>query len=458
MEGEKRGMLINYLKIIFCIIILLLVYGLGRKLCNKDILSPSNLNALAFIPSLVLLLFYVVKWEVNLDSTTVLLITLGPLIFLAISILFKSYKSKQFVKNGHNKIENIHQINVLVMTFVEIIALLLLFKYMVSFVGSFTNISALMLSYRYKSDYITKADLPTITSLFRLVSVYSGYIWAYLLSLNLIDKRSKNIKLYIINYVLSILVSLTSGARGTAIMLIISFIVQFLLLFSQKRKILSVKKETNKKYKNSIFFIFVIVIIIGTQFDRFANLLGRDTSDFTGLYYLAIYLSAPIKNLDIFIRDGSLGFAKNFWDNHTLSILTEYIGTKYFHISTPGFIYSFNTVNGYNLGNVSTAYANFYYDLGLTSYIIAIVFMAILSNIIYKKSIQPFSNYHSGINVYVIAYSIMAFGILFNFFANEFYNSIINIDFIRGIISIILVKFFLEKVRFGNKRRVYNER
>ena len=85
-------MIINYLKILFCIIILLLVYGLGRKLCNKDILSPSNLNALAFIPSLALLLFYVVKWEVNLDSTTVLLITLGPLIFLAISILFKSYQ------------------------------------------------------------------------------------------------------------------------------------------------------------------------------------------------------------------------------------------------------------------------------------------------------------------------------------------------------------------------------
>lgn len=451
-------MVINYLKILFCITVLIIVYYLGRKLCNKDILSPSNLNALAFIPSLVLLLFYVEKWEVNLDSTTILLITLGPIIFFIVSIICKGFKSKRFIYNGYNKIENIQKINVLVMTFIEIIALLLLLKYMISFVGSFTNISALMLSYRYKSDYITKADLPTITSLFRLVSVYSGYIWAYLLSLNIIDKRSKNNRLYIVNYILSILVSLTSGARGTAIMLIISFIVQFLLLFSQKRKILSVKKKTNKKYKNSIFFIFVLVIVIGTQFDRFANLLGRDTSDFTSLYYLAIYLSAPINNLDIFIRNGSLGFAKNFWDNHTLSILTGYIGSKYFHVSTPDFIYSFNVANGYNLGNVATAYANFYYDLGLTSYVLAIVFMAILSNIVYKKCIQPFSNYHSGINVYVIMYSIMAFGILFNFFANEFFNSVINIDFIRGIIFIILVKFFLEKVRFGNKRRVFNER
>ena len=420
----------------------------GKNVCYKERVSPQVLNAFAFIPSLIFLLFYAKQWDADLNELTISLIILQPLIFLLVTFVSKFIGEKNRTKTiKTNKIDEIRSSNVLIMTFVEIIALLLLLKYAISFVGSFSGIRDLLMSYRHKSDYVQQADLPIIASTFRLVAVYSGYIWAYLLCINIIEKKRKNNKLYILNFFLSIVVSLCSGARGTAVMLLIAFLIQYLLLASRKIKLERKKSTFYYKHRKTGLILFALLIISATQFDKFANLLGRDTSDFTGIYYLAIYLSAPIKNLDIFLLSGCAGFAESIWDTHTLSQLVGYIGPKYFNENPANFIYPFQTVNGYYLGNVATAYADLYYDNGMISFVLFSIIMAILSIYVYRKSMQPYDNYVKSINIFVVVYSLMAFGLLFNFFANEFYNSIVNIDFIRGVFAMVLVKWFLENCR-----------
>lgn len=437
-----------YAKIIITIFILIILMDMGKRLCYRELTSPQVLSAFSFIPSLIFLIFYANKWEADLNELTITLIILNPFVFFVFAFVSKFFYVKKVIKKRCvNRIDNIHSANVLFMTFIEIISLFLLLRYAISFVGSFSNLSALLMSYRYKSDYVQQADLPAVTSLFRLVTVYSGYLWGYLICINIIEKKQKNSKLYIINFLLSIVASLCSGARGTSVMLLISFLIQYLLLSSRKTKLEEKNSEFIAQNKKKIFVLFAGLLILATQFDKFANLLGRDTSDFTGMYYLAVYLSAPIKNLDSFLIEGCNGFVKNIWDTHTLSQLAGYIGPKYFNKYPESFIYPFKEVNGVNLGNVATAYANMYYDGGLIFFVLFSAIMAFFCIIVYRKSMESYSNYVKEINVYIIAYSIMAFGVLFNFFANEFYNSVANIDFIRGVIVIIAIKFFLERVK-----------
>lgn len=439
------------IKIALCICGLLLIFILGRKLCCRNIVAPQTINAISFIPSLFLLLFYAKDWNAELSNTTIGLILSGPLIFLIVSVIFKAFKIKvKECKNDNNMVVKIDFPYAVMFTVIEIITLLLLFRYIISFVGSAGSISTLLMTYRFKS---ATADLPTITSLFRLVSVYSGYVWAYLLCLNKLEKIRNNNTIYIINFFLSILISLSSGARGTAIMLIISLIVQYVFLFNQKMKITNEYKKMNSKYKKSIIIITVCLVLFAFQFDKFANILGRDTSEFTGIYYLAIYLAAPIKNLDIFIRNDCFGFAKGFWDSHIFNQLLTYVGTKYFDVNMSAFVYPFNVVNGQNLGNVATAYADYYYDNAMLSFIIANVLMAIITNYFFAKSNQSYNCCVSEINVYAIIYSIMAFGIAFNFFANEFYICIFNIEFFRGIIVIMFIKYFFTKRNIKKKSK-----
>lgn len=439
---------IMYVKLIIIILVLIFFMNIG-KLCYREIISPQILSAFAFVPSLVFLIFYASKWEADLSGLTMKLIILNPLIFLGIAFVSRFVPLKRVsTEKCVNKIDSINFANVFLMTIIEVVAVFLLIRYAISFVGSFSNISALLMSYRYKSDYVQQADLPTITSLFRLITVYSGYLWAYLICINIIEKKQKNSKLYIINYLLSIIASLCSGARGTAVMLLFSFLIQYILMLLRKNKCENI--NISKKNKRKLFVLFVALLIVATQFDKFANLLGRDTSDVTGMYYLAIYLSAPIKNLDSFLIEGCNGFVKNIWDTHTLSQLATYIGPKYFNKYPETFTYPFREINGINLGNVATAYANMYYDGKIIAFVFFAVLMAIMSIFVYRKSMEPYGNYVKEINVYIIVYSIMAFGIVFNFFANEFYNSVANIDFIRGVIAIIAVKIFLERVKIYN--------
>ena len=442
-------------KIIICIIILLGIYLFGRTISFKGITAPQTLNAVSFIPSLFLLLFYVESWDVDLSILTITLIIAQPLIFTVISIGIKAIFSKKSKRDNNTLVFAVGTIrtpNIIILTFFNIISLILLIGYEISYLGSFTNFSTLLFQFRHASSTGEAIDLPGLVSLFRLFSVYSGFIWIYLLIINVLEKRKKHSKLYLLNLLLSFLTCIAMGARGTALMLIASGVIQFLFLYYRKinysNDSIASRKIREKKFKKNIYILALICILAATQFDKLANLMGRDTSDFTGLYYLALYLSAPIKNLDTFLREGCMGFAPSFGNSKTLALLIAYLGPKYFGFTPHNAAFGYKYVNGLFMGNVYTAYANFYYDYGIISFLFFSIIMAILTNYTYSKSLYSYNHYTNDICVPLIIYSIMAFGLIFNFFANEYYNTIFNIGFFRGIIILLFVRWFLLKVRF----------
>ena len=446
------------IKIIFCIMTLLVILQVGRKISFKGIVAPQTLNALAFVPSLFLLLFYTKSWNVDLSPLTITLIIIQPLIFTTISIFFNKLSiSKNTISNNttYSRLEKIRTPNILVFTFLEIVSLVLLIRYEISIVGSFNNLATLLFKFRYASSTGDGVDLPGLVSILRLLTIYSGFIWMYLLTINILKKKKKNNNLYILNLTLSFLSSLALGSRGDAVMLIAVGVVQFLYLLYRKiyysNYELATKKRNRKKLKKYIWLVFFVGILIATQFDTLANIMGRDTSDFTGMSYLALYLSAPIKNLDSFLRDGCMGFAPNFGSSKTLALLIAYIGPKYFGYIPQYVKFEYTYINDIFMGNVYTAYANFYYDYGIISFLLFSVIMAVLTNYFYSKSLQQFEQYSKDINISLIIYSLMAFGIIFNFFANEYYNTVFNIGFFRGVIILYFIRWFLLKVRITSK-------
>ena len=161
-------------KIIICIIILLGIYLFGRMISFKGITAPQTLNAVSFIPSLFLLLFYVESWDVDLSILTITLIIIQPLIFTVISIGIKAIFSKKSKRDNNTfvfAVGTIRTPNIIILTFFDIISLILLIGYEISYLGSFTNFSTLLFQFRYASSTGEAIDLPGLVSFFRLFSV-----------------------------------------------------------------------------------------------------------------------------------------------------------------------------------------------------------------------------------------------------------------------------------------------
>ena len=201
---------------------------------SKDgIFSPGAAYALSFIPSSLLLLLYIEKWDVDLGLPTIFVIISGLLIFVITSMVVKkikfaklyaikravsSYCSSLTTISGSSGIATWKYMFFIVFQFTTLI---FLYQYIVSLVGV-GSFAFVMNAIRQKTvaEYV---DLPSWIGIMRSVSIVSGYIWIYLLLSNSFNKRDNlKIKIYLlINLCLSVIISLLLGGRGNLISIIV---------------------------------------------------------------------------------------------------------------------------------------------------------------------------------------------------------------------------------------------
>ena len=304
-------------------------------------------------------------------------------------------------------------------------------------------LSEAIFNYKRSSAYLSVEDriaLPGLLIYARTFCIASGYVWSYVLLYGIVYKHSNNQLLYIFNLISSVLVNIVLGSRNGLIQIIVAMLVQLYFIHGKKN-------NWSKPIKiKTIVKMIIFGIIFLTLFQSFGNLLGRN-SDYEFMHYIAIYLSAPIKNLDIFVTKGDFGAEINNWQ--TLLYVVNYISTtfgipEWYHLLD----LPFNSVNGYNLGNVCTMYYAFLYDFGLPGVCLFTALMAWLCQSVYKKVMQTST---SPINMSVVIYSFVYFNIVFSFFSNKFYENIFNITFVRMVIFWHLIRFFLLNVKMRKK-------
>ena len=260
------------------------------------------------------------------------------------------------------------------------------------------------------------------------------------------------------NLGVSVSISLLLGARGG----IVSYLVFGVLLFF-------VFRIDKSKINFSLMLRIILILTVGViLFQNFGRALGRELN-YSNLDYIAIYLSAPIKNLDLVFEENKFGLITGISDkglatNQTFRMIINYIAISYNKMElyqNPYSAFPYRHVNGYMLGNCYTAYYYFLYDGGWLALVVGVMFMATVSQLLYQHVEKDLSCKSCEVKLSVIIYFIIYYCLVFSFFAAMFYVNIFSISFIRELIILMLLKIFFYRsfsnIKFKNHKIIFQK-
>ncbi len=413
---------------------------------KNNLLTPQNLFTFGFFLSLSYSVFYIEKMELDMHVNTFFAIAIGIVIFNVVSIIsciivsyFKDNNSNMVVRTSsfHGKIL-IDDWKLVIFLCVELLAFISFMLYLFKVAGT-RDLSAAMRFWDSTNKFseIT-LEKPTLISLLGLATDALTCMQLYLLAHQLIYNYRCNRVLLSINCLIGCVYPLLSGGRVG--MIGNAFYLLFMMYFLYKEKHSWKKSVSWKKLLVIIVSAFLVLVFLYVS----ASLMGRGKQADFGRY-ICVYLSAELKNLDIFVRKGHFG--ADFAHSQTLLRLRLYLA-KRFEMSAWGTKQDlvFNKVNGFGLGNETTIFYRFLYDGGMPALVIYTGLMAILTQILSELSTR--ARYYK-INFWQIVNVMISFDVFLSFFYNRFYERILNIYFIRELIVMLVAIFFVERFFIG---------
>ena len=260
----------------------------------------------------------------------------------------------------------------------------------------------------------------------------AGYIWCILLPYyQFASSRFRTQKyLLALNFFTIVIGILISGSRMGILNYIVSYICFFYICYQYKKG-----WKWGLLPKKMMALIFILGILFVGLFQTLSSFVGRENDEAISMYF-AIYCGAQIKNLDDYIQ---VPFKQDNKDNlfaqYTISNVYNNIGQR--QGSKESRQYSaelpFNDHGKYPLGNVYSAYYNYYLDFGYWGIICAGVMSFVLA-IVYRK-MQESTFWETGLlNWGPILYSWLIPFAFLCFFANEFWGTFS----IEGVIKALL--------------------
>lgn len=437
------------------LVVLIVIYAVLLVFClmssyRNALMTPQFAFVVGFFVQAVFAIKYVEVWDLNLSSATMWVLGGGSILFVVVS--FSTQWTRRFTVVINKKRENLGQNNssaliknrneskinslkLFLFAAFQMVTIMLIIAFLRGLSGE--SLADAIYVFRYANTFTEdKIAIPMIVKHMRNFCMASGYIWGYILVYDIIQKSGNNRMLLVVNIVLSGVCGVIFGSRTPLFSLLVAIVTQYLLLR---------EKQTGKKRR--LPFKYVMVCILGSiaaliSFQNLGNLLGRNSTR-SPMDYLAMYLSAEIKNLDTFIKAGRFG--ADITENQTFAVAINWLCGKIFpsdwshELNLP-----FKYINGFSLGNVYTTYYSFLYDAGYVGVVIFVIFMAILSQKIYLKAIRSSKVKNDWIDLNVLAYSYMYYTILFSFFSNKFYEEIFSPRFLYYLVWWIALKFLCE--------------
>ena len=439
-------------QMLFLFAIFIILFFVSLKTSYKGmILSPQVGVMIGFLLSVGYGLYWVDEYGIDLSRKTMFILILGCSLFVLCCSLFQAFmgvfgigktriRDDSFSSSIINKVSYIESWKLLTFGVFQVLVLgwLVLFLIQMSGDGKLSNA---IYAFRHANTFTEdKINLPSILNLLRRISIASGYYWGYFFIYSFIRKGRTNKILLAGNLCLSIINNIILGARTGAFIIIIAMVVfAYILTFINKKRKIRVK---------TIIIGIVAFIIISFSFKFFGSVLGRDIQ-FDFAEYIAIYLSAEIKNLDTYVRN-NIGGGVTLYNCQTLIYVVNWFSGRFglpnwaHELDIPFFYYK-----GHNLGNVSTMFYAFYYDDGIRGIIIYTIIMALLSSYVFVKAINDSKRNSNHFSFSLILYSYMYFCFLFSFFSNKFYEHIFNPSIIWFFICWKLLDYFSSKVKLS---------
>lgn len=415
---------------------------------EQDILCPSFLFVFSFLFSVFWACLYADKWDLGLHLNTFLVISYGIVVFVTVScglhFLFKK------IYKRHGVFQNRAFIDMKIPIWVEIIYLcfvaficLWMIKEIITWADvPFSRfIEAGRKIDKLKFQAVDKFGFSSKLALLRVVVTAGTYWFGYMLMNEVVNEHHIDIfKILIIG--LSIWSMTLTGSRSPAMYVLIA-LTFFLLHLIQK------KKDNNVFLSKKMVFILLITsVLILASFRSIGLLMQRNISQNT-MDYLALYIGAEIKNLDLFLQEPRPTSA--IWGSQTFFYLVRSIGKRlgiansYYALDLP-----FRYYNGYNLGNVYTVFYPFIYDFGYIGVVFLTGLMAAVCQVSYE--IARNSKNRSLSLLFTIIYGTITSTLLLAFFSNKFYENIFTVEFVKRVI--ILVSFdIIFNMFFSKKKR-----
>ena len=420
---------------------------------NKNLINPTVIFCVPLIVSVLYGLQYYSEWKYNVSITTAAVIVSSFLVFCVVVYLLDLSAKKIYLNQDGKEIldkddsaeltkDNIYVclfvllIVATAVTFFEERKLVLANGYGGSWsevIGSYNDLT------KFSDTGVTPSGLASLVS-----GLMQGlaYILGYLFVMDRVYGERKRSK--VVLFVLTVMLLMVSGSRTNSVALLLGTVIMYFIIRSKANKPITVR-NANAGFAILIPFTIALVLI---GFFESLTLLGRnEETDF--FYYIAIYLSAPMRNLDLAISNGIVH--SDFWGQLTFKYLyptLEKINVVPSEASYGAFPYI--SFNGYFLGNVYTTFYAFIVDFGFIGCLIAVAIMGLISQCTFLVALYSRSSY----SVAVIIYAYMAFQLFLSFFSSNFYQNIFNTGFLKFLIPILLFKCFVNMKLMQKKMKI----
>ena len=281
----------------------------------------------------------------------------------------------------------------------------------------------------------------------------AGYIWCVLLPYYQFasSEYKKQKYLLALNLITIIVGIIFSGSRMGILDYLISYICFYYICFQYKNGWKWVRLP-----QKTLAVILIVGILFGALFKALGTAVGREENENPIGMYFAIYCGAQIKNLDDYLQHPfKQDNRKNIFAQYTISNVYNNIGqrqgsgqTRQFSAELP-----FNSYGIYPLGNVYSAYYNYYLDFGYWGILCAGA-MAFVLVIIYRKMLNSQFWETGKLDFGLILYAWLIPFAFLCFFANEFWGFFSIEGSIKSLLLFWLIIFYLQgkELTMNNKR------
>ena len=433
-----------YIYLFLILIILAIIY---YYLFKEDVLSVSFISCIIYaISTLAAYISYKIEgsWNyVELHKQTAIYIIISVLCIGMGELLVR-----KLVKKHDYMIEEVKLIKVTKIKIIMCIAFLVLTFFLIytnmSKITNTTGLSKVINAYKLNSPmYNDSKNIKQInviyTQMYR-VSIVIGIIFLYIYINNICyNYKLKYNYRFVIPIIISVFISMLLGGRSAIMRFIVAAFIFFMLINNKKKKI--------KLFK----FIKIGIILLAVVLPLFYALLGiiGQSTQNNFVDYMTFYLGSPIPGFDEYLQD------YNKYEK-----ISQHFGENTF-LGIQQILYKFNMIDYYNIyqsewldfgnglkSNVFTGIKTYFQDFGIFGIVLFQTLFGIVFSYLYEKAKN--SNYR-----YLIFYGLIGIMLIDQFRSEKIFNSLIRIDTLVYIFSIIFITWFL--FNFKLEREYNNE-
>lgn len=437
--------------LLFCILVVIAI--VSYFIFDRDVLSITFISSAVYaLSTLAAYISYKLEnsWNyVELDKNTAIYVIVGMICVAVGEGIVRFFQKKKKLNNEekeeHNRIEliRVSNIKILICTAFVMLSFVLIYANMAKITGT-TGFSKVINAYKVNSAMYNEGNAKSVGFIYiqmYRVSIVIGMIFLYIYINNMLfNKKLKYNFRFIIPIFMSCVLSMLLGGRSAVMKFIVAGMIFSVIIYEKKKKIHLMK---------FVGLGIMLLLIILPLFYGLLGIIGQSTKN-SFANYMTFYLGSPLPCFNEYLENSNQQKVeqKHFGENTFIGI--QQILYK-FHIINYYNIYQDEWVNFGNglKSNVFTGIKTYLEDFGIMGVIVFQTLFGIVFSYLYLKA-------RNGNYKFLIFYGLIALNVIDQFRSEKIFSSLIRIDTIVYIFSIIFLTWFLFNLRIGRKVKLLN--